>query len=72
MNPIRLLWMTCLVLSGTALVWLLVRGRAFDPKDKKAALICLFLGLAGVFAAGWFLFPPPEEASTEAPPLPPA
>lgn len=72
MTPIRMIWMSGLVMTGLAFVWILLRQTVFDPADKKKALAFLFLGFACLFAAGWFLFPPPEEGASEAPPLPAA
>ena len=76
MTTARLIWMSVLVLAGLAFLWVLARRRVFDPQDKKAALAFLFVGFAGIFAAGWFLLPAPEEAEVQVPaglpPVPPA
>ena len=75
MTTPRLIWMSVLILAGLVFLWVLTRRRVFDPGDKKTALAFLFVGFAGVFAAGWFLLPAPEEVEAQAPaglPLPPA
>ena len=70
MTTARLLWMTALSLSGLAFIFVLAQRRVFDPRDKKKALAFLFVGFVGLFAAGWYLFPPPEDLDMVPPPLP--
>ena len=79
MTTARLVWISCLIMAGLAPFWVLMRRRIFDQGDRKAALGFLLAGFVGIFVAGWFLLPAPEEGS-EAPaqaappplPLPPA